>query len=84
MMFRVVISALCFLTTQPRKEDEKMCECYDELELFRDMLIDEFLRLCNYNDYNKLTLLKIGDVVDKCFDKSIETIQNMRKEDEGK
>lgn len=83
-MFHVVISALCFSTTQPRKEDEKMCECYDELELFRDMLIDEFLRLCNYNDYNKLTLLKIGDVVDKCFDKSIETIQDMRKEDDGK
>lgn len=56
-------------------------ECYNELELFRDMLIDEFLRLCNYNDYNKLTLLKIGDVVDKCFDKSIETIKDMRKED---
>lgn len=61
-----------------------MVECYNELELFRDMLIDEFLRLCNYNDYNKLTLLKIGDVVDKCFDKSIETIQDMRKEDDGK
>ena len=60
-----------------------MVECYNELELFRDMLIDEFLRLCNYNDYNKLTLLKIGDVVDKCFDKSIETIKNMRKEDDG-
>ena len=54
--------------------------CY-ELELFRDMLIDEFLRLCNYNDYNKLTLLKIGDVVDKCFDKSIKTIKDMRKEE---
>lgn len=36
-----------------------MVECYNELELFRDMLIDEFLR-------------------------SIETIQDMRKEDEGK
>lgn len=56
-------------------------ECYDELELFRNMLIDEFLRLCNYNDYNKLTLLKIGDVVDKCFDRSIETIKDMKKED---
>jgi hypothetical protein len=44
----------------------------------------EFLRLCNYNDYNKLTLLKIDDVVNECFDKSNETIQDMRKEDEGK
>lgn len=64
-----------------------MVECYDELELFRNMLMDKFLRLCNYNDYNKLTLLKIGDVVNECFDKSIETIkktqQDMRKEDES-
>jgi hypothetical protein len=62
----------------------RMDSCYDELELFRSLLMDEFLRLCNYNDYNKLTLLKIGDVVDECFDKSIEAIQDMRKEDEGK
>ena len=61
-----------------------MVECYDDLEFFRDLLMDEFLRLCDYNDYNKLTLLEIGDVVDECFDKSIETIQDMRKEDDGK
>lgn len=64
-----------------RRKIKAIVECYDELELFKNMLIDEFLRLCNYNDYNKLTLLKIGDVVDECFDKSIETIKNMRKED---
>ena len=63
---------------------KRMVECYDELELFRNLLMDEFLRLCNYNDYNKLALLKIGDVVNECFDKSIETIRYMRKEDEGK
>lgn len=63
-----------------RKIKTMVERCY-ELELFRNMLIDEFLRLCNYNDYNKLTLLKIGDVVDKCFDKSIETIKDMRKEE---
>lgn len=59
-----------------------MIECYDELELFKKFLMDEFLLLCNYNDYNKLTLLKIGDVVNKCFDKSIKTIQVMKKEEE--
>ena len=70
-----------------RKEDESngkmkaMIErCY-ELELFRNMLISEFIRLCNYNDYNKLTLLKIGDVVDECFEKSIEIIKDMGKEE---
>ena len=61
-----------------------MVDRYDELELFRDMLVDKFIRLCNYNDYNKLTLLKIGDVVDECFEKSIEIIKDMRKEDDGK
>ena len=55
--------------------------CY-ELELFRNMLISEFIRLCNYNDYNKLTLLKIGDVVDECFDKSIEIINEKWSEQE--
>ena len=58
-----------------------MVDRYYELELFRNMLISEFIRLCNYNDYNKLTLLKIGDVVDECFEKSIEIIKNMRKEE---
>ena len=67
--------------TQHERKMKAIVECYDELELFRDMLIDEFLRLCNYNDYNKLTLLKIGDVVDECFEKSIEIIKDMRKEE---
>lgn len=34
--------------------------------------------------YKKLTLLKIGDVVDECFEKSIEIIKDMKKEDDGK
>ena len=58
-----------------------MVDRYYELELFRNMLINEFIRLCNYNDYNKLTLLKIGDVIDECFDKIIEIIKDMRKEE---
>lgn len=62
----------------------RMDNYYDKLELFRGLLMDEFLRLCNYNDFNKLTLLEIDDIVNECFDKSIETIQDMRKEDEGK
>ena len=39
---------------------------------FRDDLMDEFIELCYGNDYNKLTLLKIGDVVDKIFEKHID------------
>ena len=39
---------------------------------FRDDLMDEFIELCYGNDFNKLTLLKIGDVVDKIFEKHID------------
>lgn len=39
---------------------------------FRDDLMDEFIKLCYGNNYNKLTLLKIGDVVDKIFEKHID------------
>ena len=39
---------------------------------FRNDLMDEFIGLCYGNDYNKLTLLKIGDVVDKIFKKHLD------------
>ena len=39
---------------------------------FRDDLMGEFIELCYGNDYNKLILLKIGDVVDKIFEKHID------------
>lgn len=39
---------------------------------FRNDLMEEFIELCYGNDYNKLTLLKIGDVVDKIFQKHID------------
>ena len=39
---------------------------------FRNDLMEEFTELCYGNDYNKLTLLKIGDVVDKIFKKHID------------
>lgn len=58
-----------------------MKDCYDELELFRDMLMEEFLRLCNYNDFSKLNLEKIADTINYIYDKCIDVV---RKEDEGK
>ena len=36
---------------------------------FKDELMSEFIELCRGNDYNKLTLLKIGDTVDKISEK---------------
>lgn len=40
-----------------------------DLQDFRDEIMNEFLSLCNYNDYNKLTLLGIGETIDMIFDK---------------
>lgn len=49
-----------------------MTDYRDFLMDFRDDLMDEFIYLCYGNDYNELTLLEIGDVVDKICDKHID------------
>ena len=46
---------------------------------FRDELMDEFMSLCNYNDYGKINLLIIGETVDRIYDKCID---DMVTEDE--
>ena len=54
---------------------------FKAVEKFRDELMDEFLRLCNYNDFSKLNLEKIADTINEIYDKCID---DMGKEDEGK
>ena len=44
----------------------------DALSDFKDDLVSEFIELCRGNDYNKLSLLKIGDTIDDIYDKHIE------------
>lgn len=44
------------------------------LEDFRDKLMDRFLSLCNYNDYDKINLLTIGDTVDNVYDTIVEDL----------
>lgn len=34
------------------------------VEQFANLLMDEFLKLCDYNDFAEVNLLTIGDVVD--------------------
>ena len=34
------------------------------IERFESLLMDEFLKRCNYNDFGKLDLLTIGEVVE--------------------
>lgn len=46
-------------------------EVFEEVDKFRADLMAKFIDLCRGNDYNKLTLLKIGDVVDEMYDRRI-------------
>lgn len=52
---------------------------YESVEKFKNLIMDEFLQLCNYNDYNKINLLIIGETIDRVFD---EHIKNLIRDDE--
>lgn len=52
---------------------------FEAVDKFRDELMDKFLSLCNYNDYNKINLLTIGETVDRIYEKCID---DMVTEDE--
>lgn len=49
---------------------------FEAVDKFRDKLMEEFLSLCNYNDYSKINLLTIGDAVDRIYDKCINDMVN--------
>jgi hypothetical protein len=42
-----------------------------DLDDFRNEIMEKFLSLCNYNDYNKLTLLRIGETIDEIYGKYV-------------
>lgn len=46
----------------------------EALESFRNEIVSKFIDLCNGNDYNKLTLLKIGDTIDEIYERHISDI----------
>ena len=52
---------------------------FEVIDMFKDKLMDEFISLCNYNDFGKVNLLTIGDTVDRIYD---ECISDMTKEGE--
>ena len=49
-----------------------MIDYRDALDDFKADLMDNFINLCYGNDFNQLTLLEIGDVVNEIFDKHID------------
>lgn len=52
---------------------------FKAVDKFRDELMDKFISLCNYNDYNKINLLLIGETVDRVYDKCIEDMVGEEK-----
>lgn len=44
---------------------------FDAVEKFRFELVEEFFRLCNYNDSNKLNLENIYDTINDICDKCV-------------
>lgn len=53
---------------------------FEAVDKFRDELMDKFMSLCNYNDYNKINLLLIGDTVNDIYDKCI--VDMVKKDEE--
>ena len=49
---------------------------FEAVDKFQDELMEEFLKLCNYNDYNKINLLTIGDTVYRIYEKCIDDMVN--------
>lgn len=39
------------------------------IDEFKSEVMSEFIRLCNGNDFNKLTLLRIGDTIDRIYER---------------
>lgn len=66
----------------PAADVAPTAEVFEEVDKFRTDLIDKFIDLCRGNDYNKLTLLKIGDVVDEMYDKRIAELEKKYAADE--
>ncbi len=49
-------------------------EKFKVADKFSDELMDEFMSLCNYNDFDKINLLTISETVDRIYDKIIADI----------
>lgn len=65
------IAALQDSIKQGNTEGVTMAEYIEReaLDSFRNEVMDKFIELCRGNDYNKLTLLKIGDTIDFIYEK---------------
>lgn len=56
-------------------DSKQKIKMLDLLYDFKTELMEEFIVKCGGNDYNKLTLLIIGETIESMFDKYVEKIQ---------
>ena len=47
---------------------------FEAVDKFREELMDKFMDLCDYNDFNKINLLTISETIDRIYDKCIKDI----------
>ncbi len=80
----------CLIT--PQKTAEKLTEkgyrkaedvAFEATDNFRDAIMDVFIDMCRGNDYNKLTLLQIGDAIDAVYDKQIANLKKKYESEEA-
>ena len=45
---------------------------FEAVDKFRDELMEEFLHMGNYNDYSKITLIRIGEAVNRIYNQCID------------
>lgn len=67
------------IARMPTADVAPRAEVFEEVDKFRTDLMNKFIDLCRGNDYNKLTLLKIGDVVDEMYDRRIAELNKCMK-----
>lgn len=63
--------ALRYIDDFPAADVAPRAEVFEAVDKFRADLMHRLIDLCGGNDYNKLTLLKIDDVVCKVYDTQI-------------
>jgi hypothetical protein len=70
------------IDAMPTADVVPRAEVFEEVDKFRTNIMNKFIYLCRGNDYNKLTLLKIGDVIDEMYDVQIAELKKKYTEEQ--
>lgn len=61
-------------------KDDPQIDKEKALYEFRSELLDKFIEACRGNDFNKLTLLTISDIIDGTYNKHIEKTEKEKEQ----